>query len=222
MEVSPVASVDMDAAQADEPMNVPLPDEDDADILLGHTEDFFQHPGANQVWEVSVHGKEVPVESLPSPNEALHFVMLATTERKKRVKVRLRDLSHQEREQFIGAKGKEVKTWLDHATVKKAVGGTLSDQKLMRCRWALTWKAPQTEASPKQAKARLVVLGFEDPDLSDIPNDAPTLGTNGRQLLLQMVASRGWTLSILMSPRLSFKEKEMAAKWAYIHPRRCE
>ena len=194
MEVSPVASVDLEHAQADEHMNVPLPDEDDDDILFGDTEDFFQHPGLNQVWEVNVHETEVPVDSLPSPNQALHFVMLATTERKKRVEVRLRDLSQQEREQFVGAKGKEVRAWLDHGTVKKVVGGTLSDQQLMRCRWVLTWKAPETEGGPRRAKARLVVLGFEDPDLSDIPNDAPTLGKDGRQLLLQMVASRGWTL----------------------------
>ena len=39
-----------------------------------------------------------------------------------------------------------------------------------------------------------MVLGFEDPDLSHIPNDAPTLGKDGRQLLLQMVASQGWSL----------------------------
>ena len=72
-------------------------------------------------------------ESLLSPNQSLHFVTLATTERKKRVEVRFRDLTRQEREQFIAAKGKEVKG-LDHDTVKKVVGGTLSDQQLMRCR----------------------------------------------------------------------------------------
>jgi hypothetical protein len=39
-----------------------------------------------------------------------------------------------------------------------------------------------------------VVLGFEDPDLQQIPNDAPTLSKDGRQLLLQQVASRRWRL----------------------------
>ena len=59
MEVSPVASVDMDTAQADEHMDIPLPDEDNDDILFGDAEDFFQNPGANQVWEVSVHDRKL-------------------------------------------------------------------------------------------------------------------------------------------------------------------
>ena len=43
----------------------------------------------------------------------------------------------------------------------------------MRRRWILSWKGPETQGGPKRAKARLVVLGFEDPDLSSTPNDAP-------------------------------------------------
>ena len=48
--------------------------------------------------------------------------------------------------------------------------------------------------SEKRAKARLVILGFEDPDISSsVPNDAPTLSKDGKQLVLQKVASCGWT-----------------------------
>ena len=46
----------------------------------------------------------------------------------------------------------------------------------------------------KRAKARLAVLGFEDPQLATISADAPTLSKDGKQLVLQQVASRGWKL----------------------------
>ena len=49
-------------------------------------------------------------------------------------------------------------------------------------------------ATVLEASLRSAVLGFEDPGLSDIPNDAPTLGKDGRQLILQQVASRQWKL----------------------------
>ena len=49
-------------------------------------------------------------------------------------------------------------------------------------------------ADGKKAKARLVVLGFEDPDIDIIHNDAPTLSKDGRQLLLQKIASNHWEL----------------------------
>ena len=39
-----------------------------------------------------------------------------------------------------------------------------------------------------------MVLGFEDPQLSSIAAGAPTLTKDGKQLLLQQVASRGWRL----------------------------
>ena len=48
--------------------------------------------------------------------------------------------------------------------------------------------------SEKRPKARLVVLGFEDPQISSISADAPTLSKDGKQLILQQVASRGWRL----------------------------
>ena len=38
------------------------------------------------------------------------------------------------------------------------------------------------------------MLGFEDPALDKVPNDAPTLSKNGRQLLMQKVCSNRWRL----------------------------
>ena len=42
----------------------------------------------------------------------------------------------------------------------------------MRCRWIYTWKAADANnaetADGRKAKARLVVLGFEDPDIDHV------------------------------------------------------
>ena len=58
----------------------------------------------------------------------------------------------------------------------------------MRCRWIYTWKPPAPGTTEERAKARLVIRGFEDPELSSIAADAPTLSKDGKQLILQQVA----------------------------------
>ena len=71
----------------------------------------------------------------------------------------------------------------------------------MRCRWLLSWKGANGDEPPgelalngKRAKARLVVIGYEDPDIDSVKNDAPTLTKDGRQLVLQQVSSFQWPL----------------------------
>ena len=46
---------------------------------------------------------------------------------------------------------------------------SVDQERVMRARWVLTWK------STGKAKARLCVLGFQDPDLTEVPRDSPTL-----------------------------------------------
>ena len=67
----------------------------------------------------------------------------------------------------------------------------------MRCRWILTWK-PVDDAKADQPKhvpkARLVVLGYEDPLVHEIPRDSPTMSKLSRMLILQLAASKGWDI----------------------------
>ena len=46
----------------------------------------------------------------------------------------------------------------------------------------------------QKAKARLVILGYLDPKLEELPRDSPTLGRISKMILLQYLASRGWDL----------------------------
>ena len=69
----------------------------------------------------------------------------------------------------------------------------------MRSRWVLTWKpidssGTETEGSQYKPKARLVILGFEDPHIETLSRDAPTMGKDSRMLILQYAASSRWTL----------------------------
>ena len=58
----------------------------------------------------------------------------------------------------------------------------------------LTWKAAEDLPNGRKAKARLVVLGYQDPSLTEVLRDAPTLTREGRNIILQCVASNMWTL----------------------------
>ena len=70
------------------------------ELLFGDTECFLVHPQAHQVWEIGLHETDVEAHNLPSPSQALHYVLLATQDRKKRVEVKLRDLTPPEQERF--------------------------------------------------------------------------------------------------------------------------
>ena len=66
----------------------------------------------------------------------------------------------------------------------------------MKLRWVLTWKAPEpgSENLPRKAKARLVVVGFQDPDLLKLDRDPPTLSLRSKLIFLASVAARRWKL----------------------------
>ena len=54
-----------------------------------------------------------------------------------------------------------------------------------------------SEVGPKssgKAKARLCVLGFQDPDLTEVPRDSPTLSAASEALIMQWVASHKYRL----------------------------
>ena len=183
-------------------VQIPAPEEDSDCLLVEFGDDVafeptesILHSGVETCWEIDIS----PPETWNLPKELDEdMICLASDARKKRVEVRLRDLTVREQQRFAAAKHKEVGAWLSHKTVRKVAKGRIPDKNIMRCRWIYTWKAadPSSAATAdgRKAKARLVVLGFEDPDLDRVPNDAPTLSKDGRQLLLQKICSNRWRL----------------------------
>ena len=82
----------------------------------------------------------------------------------------------------------ELQSWLDHRVFDLVKKKFVDQERVMRARWVLTWK------STGKAKARLCVLGFQDPDLTEVPRDSPTLSAASEALIMQWVASHKYRL----------------------------
>ena len=135
-----------------------------------------------------------------SPDELL----IATTEKKQRTEVKLSALTTEEQKAFAQAKEAEIQNWLKTGTVSRILKAKLAPEQILRCRWILTWKPLEgTSTDPKEVqsklkthkpKARLVVLGYMDPQITEVPRDSPTLGKQSKMVILQLIASMGWSL----------------------------
>lgn len=80
-----------------------------------------------------------------------------------------------------------------------ATAGKKQRTEVLKCRWVLTRKPldpidAKGQGRDYKPKARLVILGYLELELTEIPRDSPTLNKTSRMLLLQMVASHGWDL----------------------------
>ena len=110
-------------------------------------------------------------------------VFAVNSARRKRVKV-----TESDRSLFKKAKELELQSWLDHRVFDLVKKKIVDQERSMRANWVLTWK------SSGKAKARLCVLGFQDPDLTEVPRDGPTLSTASEALIVQWVASHKYRL----------------------------
>eukprot|EP00435_Cladocopium_sp_Y103_P007634 s5613_g2.t1 len=139
---------------------------------------------------------EVPQQQLQKflkrPKE--HLPCLTVAAKKSRSEVVYSDLNKEEKELFRQAKQKELKCWLDTSTVKAIVRDRIHPSRILSSRWILTWKEDMTQPSGRKAKARLVVKGFQDPDIDNLCSDSPTLPRDSRMLLFQTVSSMKWLI----------------------------
>ena len=153
-------------------------------------------------FEVPSHLAKVNCQGQPPES-----LLLATTEKKQRTEVKLTTLTVEEQAAFKKAKESEIQNWLSTGTVSKILRDKLAPEQIIRCRWILVWKPLEEAISPENAKgikseklkthkpkARLVVLGYLDPNLTEVPRDSPTLGRQSKMLLLQLISSKGWSL----------------------------
>ena len=71
---------------------------------------------------------------------------------------------------FKTAKSKELQSWISNEVVKVIDSKTISKDRIIKARWVLNWKKGDEGTT---AKARLVLLGYLDPDLGHHRSDAP-------------------------------------------------
>ena len=153
-------------------------------------------------FEVPRYFSEVDLKSPPPES-----LLIATTEKKQRTEVKLSTLTTEEQAAFRKAKESEIQNWIQTGTVSKILRDKLAPEQILRCRWILVWKPLEEhreqiddikiqseKLKSHKPKARLVVLGYLDPSLTEVPRDSPTLGRQSKMLLLQLISSKGWSL----------------------------
>ena len=107
---------------------------------------------------------------------------------KKSPEVSLSKMAPERIEDFRKAKEAEVTQWVRSAACRAVEGGRLIPKdRVMKMRWVLTVKGSGA------AKARIVIVGFTDPDLACLPKASPTMSRRSRQLMATMAATAGWS-----------------------------
>eukprot|EP00435_Cladocopium_sp_Y103_P050270 s2801_g15.t1 len=118
-----------------------------------------------------------------------------TNNLKKRSAVEIveKHLTDEERQQFRSAKAVEVNNFISSKAFE-AIPEHLKPSKdqAIRMRWILTWK--YKDSGERKAKARAVLLGYQDPCYEQRSTNSPTTTRQTRQLQLQLSASLKFTM----------------------------
>eukprot|EP00435_Cladocopium_sp_Y103_P041817 s1270_g11.t1 len=187
----------------DPAVNTPIPDDGDDDLMCEglHCLDqdiclFADEPDCAWRCEIPVFEKDIQSWKNEDDPTAMAFVVSAA--KRARSEVKLSTLTPSEKLEFQKAKMAEIQNWIKTGTISKILRNQVPHDQILRCRWILTWKPIDASEDPNgrstKAKARLVILGYLDPKLEDLPRDSPTLGRNSKMLLLQLIASMNWQL----------------------------
>lgn len=105
---------------------------------------------------------------------------------KKGVELQWRDIPADRLADFQMAKQKEINNWRKEKAIK-LIRHEVPKSRVMRMRWIYTLKHDQS------AKARLVIIGFQDPDLTTLATTAPVMSRRTRGLFLTLCSCRKWT-----------------------------
>ena len=160
---------------------------------------IFHQTHENIAWKCEIIVNENDILRWQQEENPTEMAFLATAAKRQRSEVRMTELTTEERKEFNNAKQTEVQNWLKTGTVSKILRDKIPKEQILKCRWILTWKPLDQEDQTKlgktqKAKARLVILGYLDPDIDQLPRDSPTLGRHSKMLLLQLISSMNWTL----------------------------
>ena len=177
------------------PENIPIPDSD-AELFIDCEPCFHLQEDCKWSVEIDVSTHDINLWRQESCPFEMAFVVSAA--KKQRSEVKMTQLTSEEKELFRKAKDKEIQSWLSTETVCRILRHQVPIENVMRCRWILTWKPVDegvTNRAPQFApKARLVVLGYEDPLVHEIPRDSPTMTKLSRMMILQYAASLNWDI----------------------------
>ena len=159
---------------------------------------FVENPlqcSESQAFYIEVDLKPKDLAKWMSETAPEQLATVAAVAKRARAEVKVKDLSPREVELFNIAKDMELQCWVQTSAIKNILKSRLNPEQILKSRWVLTWKPPEEPQQSPRAKARLVVLGYQDPKLVEVMRDAPTLSREGRALVLQTLASCRFPLS---------------------------
>ena len=116
---------------------------------------------------------------------------------KKRAEVQFRSLTEADKMEFLGAMKNELSSYLEHEAVAIASRHNVPKERILGMRWVLSWKTVTDETNGSivghKPKARLIIRGYQDPDILHLKRDSPTLNTQKRNMILGLAACHGWS-----------------------------
>ena len=130
---------------------------------------------------------------MPTDEKSLkHFkrdpVTWTANKLKKHAEVRMETLTPEQVKDMDNAKQLEVSQWIQAAACKALEKNMVVPKgRTMKMRWVLTFK------SSGAAKARIVIVGFTDPDLGRLSTTSPTMTRRTRQLMMTRATCSSWT-----------------------------
>ena len=115
--------------------------------------------------------------------------------KQRRVEVSFRKLSPAEKELFKKAMLKEWNSWIENKVTALCKAKGIPQERIIKARWVLVWKkSSDPDVKEKTPKARLVLVGWQDPELGQIATDSPTLRKETKHLVLSICAAQAWQL----------------------------
>ena len=111
--------------------------------------------------------------------------------KRRAVEVNERYLSDKEKQEFQEAKGIEVKNFISAKAFESLPEGLRPDRsQAVGMHWILTWKVKDDGTT--RAKARAVLLGYQDPGYAHRATTAPVMTRQSRQLMLHIASTKRW------------------------------
>ena len=111
--------------------------------------------------------------------------------KRRAAEVHEKHLSPEERQEFAAAKSVEVRNFVASGAFEALPDHLVpSRDQAIGMRWILTWK--MRDDGSYKAKARAVLLGYQDPAYEHRSTTAPAMSRQSRQLFLQLAAHQQW------------------------------
>lgn len=215
----PQEPIELDFAETIYNASIIEPGEDGV-YLQGDSETIWDSP-VETTFNACSFEFEMPKRQLLKciKNPAMHETYLTSAAKKSHAEVKYHQLNSKEQELFNEAKTKELKCWLETSTVKRILKDRIHPSRIMSSRWVLTWKTDETSPLGHKAKARLVVRGYQDPELHQVDTDSPTLSRDAvyafdPDRILNEVANS----ELRQKKLLSSEVVRMAVSWQCIDP----